>query len=74
MLEEVEEGYNIDDMKAKAAMKKGDKGEQEEGTRPMEKALKGQIFKGGAGSGFPDDDFEGMTAEEKDKKILDFNN
>lgn len=29
------------------------------------------MFKGGAG--IPDDDFEGMTAEEKDKKILDFN-
>ena len=24
--------------------------------------------------GIPDDEFEGMTAEEKDKRILDFNN
>ena len=61
--------YN--DMKAKGAAKnqKG-VGEQEE-SRPIAGALKGQMFKGGAG--IPDDDFEGMTAEEKDKKILDFN-
>ena len=30
------------------------------------------MFKGGV-TGIPEDDFEGMTAEEKDKKILDFN-
>ena len=32
------------------------------------------MFKGNAMGAIPDDDFEGMTAEEKDKKILDFNN
>ena len=61
-------------MKAKGAAKnqKG-VGEQEE-SRPIAGALKGGMFKGGAMPGIPDDDFEGMTAEEKDKKILDFNN
>ena len=64
--------YN--DMKAKSAMKmKGSGGEQEE-TRPIAGALKGGMFKSNAIAGIPDDDFEGMTAEEKDKKILDFNN
>ena len=62
--------YN--DMKAKGAAKKS--GAELEETRPIAGALKGQMFKGNAMGAIPDDDFEGMTAEEKDKKILDFNN
>ena len=62
--------YN--DMKAKGAAKKGG-GELEE-TRPIAGQLKGAMLKGNAMGAIPDDEFEGMTAEEKDKKILDFNN
>ena len=65
---------NYNDMKAKSAMKnKGMAGEQEE-TRPIAGALKGQMFKTNEMSGIPNDAFEGMTEEEKNKKILDFNN
>ena len=52
---------------------KGAAGEQEE-TRPIAGALKGQMFKGNEPSGIPNDAFEGMTAEERDKAILNFNN
>ena len=62
---------NYDALKAKYAMKKGAAGEQEE-TRPIAKGLKGDMFKPTGMAGIPNDEFEGMTAEEKDKKILDF--
>ena len=41
---------------------------------PIAGALKGQMFKTNEMSGIPNDAFEGMTEEEKNKKILDFNN
>jgi len=68
VLDDVDD-MNYDALKAKYAMKKGNGGVEEE-TRTTTKFLKGEMFGKNAMAGLPDDEYEGMTGEEKDKKML----